>query len=512
MKQKKNHSFLSADDTVSMKGLSNGYASYLYGYPLVMMGITENLTQSIVQTASSGGAPINQLGKQKEFPSTEFSAVVLPSTSTLYVSAFMNLRKEPLILHLPDFGDRFFQMPILDGWSNVNPDSPSTRLGSTEGDYVIVGPSDNRDYSGDGRIVVKMDTDTAWMVGRVFTDASDKDLAFINESLYPSLTLTPWSKRNDADYQPDADLPLNPFIEKFGSPVVSLENMNAGVFFTKLAAMMNFNAPVLSRDEEMIKKLVEIGFTFDKDGVSFEYGKLSETDAKKFRKAPKKAKLQIQKNKAKLEEEVAKAKLYLDFPPIDHEVVETGWVFPREVELAEYKNNYKFRAKIARWAFGANPVQDVLYGYGRVKSEDGKDKFTVTFDTLPPASEDAFWSVTIYNSDGTLVYNTNAIDAGVEYNAIGIPYVQEHKPKLHNLGKSITLYLQSDAPEEGTPEFQNWLPTPNQPDSLGSKDFIVFLRIYIPELVLQKDGQPVVKDECYVPKRNWFPGSITKVK
>ena len=33
MKQKKNHSFLSEDDTVSMKGLSNEYASYLYGYP-----------------------------------------------------------------------------------------------------------------------------------------------------------------------------------------------------------------------------------------------------------------------------------------------------------------------------------------------------------------------------------------------------------------------------------------------------------------------------------------------
>jgi DNA sulfur modification protein DndE len=509
-KKKENHSFLSEGDKVSMKGLSNGFASYLYGYPLVMMGITENLTQSTLQTPSSGGAPINQLGKQKEFPSTEFSAVVLPSTSTLYVSAFMNLRKEPLILHLPDFGDRFFQMPILDGWSNVNPDSPSTRLGSPEGDYVIVGPNDNRDYSGDGRIVIKMDTDTAWMVGRVFTSATDKDLAYINENLYPNLTLTPWSKRNDANYQPDPNLPFNPYVEKFGSPVVSLENMNAGMFFTKLAAMMNYNAPVLSRDKKMIKKLVQIGFTFNENGVSFEYGKLSAADALKFKNFPKKAKQQIQKNKAKLEEEVKQAKAYLGLPPIDNEVVRTGWIFPREVELADFKDNYKYRAKIARWAFGANPVQDVLYGYGRVKSNDGKNKHTITFDTLPPTSPKAFWSVTIYNSDGTLVYNTNAIDEGVEYNAIGIPYVQAHKPYLHNDGKSITLYLQSEAPEEGTPEFQNWLPTPNQPDSLGSKDYIVFLRIYIPELVTVK-GKPIVRRGNYVPKHNWFPGSITKV-
>jgi DNA sulfur modification protein DndE len=348
------------------------------------------------------------------------------------------------------------------------------------------------------------------MGGRVFTDASDKDLAYINENLYPTLTLTPWSKRNDPDYQPPADLPFNPYVEKFGSPVVSLENMNGGMFFTKLAAMMNYNAPVLPRDQDMINKLIEIGFTFDDNGVSFEYGKLSDADAEKFKDEPKKAKLQIQKNKAQLEDEIEKAKVYLSFPPLTDEVVETGWIFPREVELAEYADNYKYRAKIARWAFGANPVQDVLYGYGRVNSDGGKNKHTVTFDTLPPAGENAFWSVTIYNADGTLVYNTNAVDMGVNYNAIGIPYVQEHKPLLDNDGKSITLYLQADAPEEEA-KFQNWLPTPNQPDSNGSKNYIVFLRIYIPVLETKKNGRPEVIDGNYIAKDNWFPGSITKV-
>ena len=490
MKRKKCHSFLSDEESLSMDKLPNGTAAYIYGYPLVMTGITEEVAISNIPTPSNGSATINQIGKQTEFPSVEFSAVVLPSTSTLYVSAFLNLRKEPMILHIPDFGDRFFQMPILDGWTNVNRASPSTRLGSLEGEFVLVGPNDPRDYSGGGRVVIKMDTDTAWMVGRVFTDASDKDLVYIRENLYPYLTLTPWSKRNDPDYKPPADLPIDPFIEMFGNPILSLQNMDAVTFFTKLAAMMNYNAPNLPRDKKIVKRLIKIGFTFDDGVVTF---KLRE------------------KHKDQLESEVAKAKAYLDLPPLSAEVFRTGWTFPTEVQLAEWGDNYKFRAKIARWAMGANPVQDVIYGYARVDSNHGKNKYTITFDSLPPAGSKAFWSVTIYNSDGSLVYNQAAIDAGVNYNAIGIPTVQEHKPILHNRGKSITLYLQSKVPKEGTVAFQNWLPTPSQRDSLGSKNFIVFLRIYIPQLETKVNGKPKVVDGKYIPKDNWFPGEIKKV-
>jgi hypothetical protein len=490
MSSQHKNSFLSGSDIPSLEKLPNGIAAYLYGYPLVITGVTEQRSTNSVATPSSGAAPINQFGKQLEFPSVEFAAVVLPSTSTLYNSAFLNLHKEPIILHLPDFGDRFFQMPILDGWTNVNPDSPSTRMESPEGEYVIVGPNDNRDYSGEGRMVIKMATETAWIVGRVFSDGTDKDLAYINEKLYPYLTLTPWSKRNDKDYQPPTDLPFDPFVALFSNPNVSIQEMNAATFFTKLAAMMNYNAPILPQDEKMVARLKEIGFSFD-DGVSFEYAKLSE------------------EAQANLEKEVEQAKKYLEVRPIDKEVITTGWSFPTEESLANYGDEYGYRAKIARWALGANPVPDVVYGYAKGDYLHGDNTYSLTFDTLPPVSSKAFWSVTIYNSDGTLVYNEEAEKAGVKYNAIGVPNVQDHTPFLTNDDTSITLHLQSMPPEDrNSPEFQNWLPIPLVEDSLGSKNFIVFLRMYIADLEIQEDGDYVIEKGHYVLKDNWFPGEI----
>ena len=155
----------------------DGVAAYIYGYPLVIFGITEQLSINTKPTSTSGSAPLNQFGKQTEFPDSSFTAVVLPSTSTLYASAFLNLTEEPIILHIPDFGDRYFVMPLLDGWTNVNPNSPGTRLGSQEGDYAIVGP----DYEGDPKefgdmTMLHMDTNSVWIIGRVFTHGTEEDL------------------------------------------------------------------------------------------------------------------------------------------------------------------------------------------------------------------------------------------------------------------------------------------------------------------------------------------------
>lgn len=180
------------DLTALVNQFGDGVAAYIYGYPLVIFGITEQLSANTKPSSTSGSAPLNQFGKQTEFPDSIFTAVVLPSTSTLYASAFLNLKKEPIILHLPDFGDRYFVMPLLDGWTNVNPDSPGTRLGSQEGDYVIVGP----DYEADpkefrGMTVLHMDTSSVWIIRRVFTHGTTKDLKYVKKKLYPKLTLTP---------------------------------------------------------------------------------------------------------------------------------------------------------------------------------------------------------------------------------------------------------------------------------------------------------------------------------
>jgi hypothetical protein len=44
------------------------------------------------------------------------------------------------VLHLPDANNRFYLMPILDGWTEVVGDPRTRTTGDKAGDYAITGP------------------------------------------------------------------------------------------------------------------------------------------------------------------------------------------------------------------------------------------------------------------------------------------------------------------------------------------------------------------------------------
>jgi hypothetical protein len=91
--------------------LVDGVLSYIYGYPLVMFGVTGRTATTVPNDMYKlGAAPLNQFGKESRLPDYTFTAVVLPSTSTLYASSFLNLCIEPVILHIPNMNGRFFIM------------------------------------------------------------------------------------------------------------------------------------------------------------------------------------------------------------------------------------------------------------------------------------------------------------------------------------------------------------------------------------------------------------------
>lgn len=175
--------------------------------------------------------------------------------------------------------------------------------------------------------------------------------------------------------------------------------------------------------------------------------------------------------------------------------------------LGDYGRQYVNRAEIARWALGANLVEEVVYGYA-IKDARGhwlrsESNYKLELDPLPPVSSQGFWSVTIYAANGTLVDNPEARDAGVSYSAIGLPFVQAHEGVLNENG-GMTLYFQAKAPEDReSVAFQNWIPTPPVPadseEATHENDFIVFLRMYIPEDAVMGDPP------------SWTPNGIVQV-
>ena len=120
---------------------------------------------------------------------SQFKDVVLPSTTTMYATGFFNLQKEPLILHIPAISsDRFFIVQLLDGWTNVNQQSPGSRLSSaTPGDYALVGSNRNGELPGGLAGVIHFDTDTVWQIMRVLTTGTTDDQSLVYNQIFKPL-------------------------------------------------------------------------------------------------------------------------------------------------------------------------------------------------------------------------------------------------------------------------------------------------------------------------------------
>jgi hypothetical protein len=195
-----------------------------------------------------------------------------------------------------------------------------------------------------------------------------------------------------------------------------------------------------------------------------------------------------------LQNAVTAARAFLNLAPTPP-ATSTQWTM--SLGVGTYGDNYLLRAEVAKDALGANNPIDAVYGYtqddGSGKLLDGSKNYKIHFALpgtnggIPPVNPKGFWSVTIYNTNGTLVANEVATHAGVNYNAIGIPFVQGHMAQF-NMDGSLDLYLQATPPAAGT-AFQNWLPTP------ATGGYIVFLRMYWPD-------QSVLSSQ-------WIPPAIT---
>src|SRR6185312_8026700 len=120
--------------------LKLGTDAYVYGYPLVTMEITKEVMTNAVKPEGTRG-PMGQFTNLREYPNASFRDVTAPNADTLYSVAWLDLSKEPYVLHIPDENKRYFLMPMLSGWTDVF-NVPGTRTtGDKAQDYILTGPN-----------------------------------------------------------------------------------------------------------------------------------------------------------------------------------------------------------------------------------------------------------------------------------------------------------------------------------------------------------------------------------
>jgi hypothetical protein len=62
---------------------------------------------------------MGQIVKLRQYPDASYRDVTAPNADTLNTTSFFDVGKEPYVLSVPDMKDRYFLLPLLDGWTNV---------------------------------------------------------------------------------------------------------------------------------------------------------------------------------------------------------------------------------------------------------------------------------------------------------------------------------------------------------------------------------------------------------
>ena len=96
-----------------------------------------------VAMAEGNRGPMGQLIKARKYPDASFRDVTAPNADTLYTTAWIDVANEPWVLSIPDMKDRYFLMPMLDGWTNVFQVPGKRTTGTGAQTYAITGPGWN---------------------------------------------------------------------------------------------------------------------------------------------------------------------------------------------------------------------------------------------------------------------------------------------------------------------------------------------------------------------------------
>jgi hypothetical protein len=410
--------------------------AYVYGYPLVTMEYTRRV---MTNTAEPKGthAPMGQFVRMRAYPDAKFRDVTAPNADTLYSTAWLDLSKEPYLLSLPDMGDRYFLMPMLDAWTNVF-EVPGTRTtGNKAQTYAVTGPG----WTGAlpaGVKELKAPTDLVWILGRTYCTGTPEDYKACH-AVMDRYDLRPLSAHGKAYTPPPGKVEAG--IDTKTAVREQVNRLDGASYFSLLARLMKDNPPAAA-DAPVVAKLARLGVV---PGKAFDAARLAPAVAKAVEQAPK----------------AGVARVMGHFKDAGSQ--ENGWTFTTKAGV--YGTDYLQRAFITAIGLGANRPQDAVYPTSEADAEGkkytGANRYVLHFDKgqTPPAN--AFWSVTMYDADYFFVDNP-----------LNRYTVSPRNALKYNPDGSLDIFIQHDSPGAGRES--NWLPAPRG-------EFVLMMRLYYPK-------------------------------
>ena len=386
--------------------------AYIYGYPLLEF-----------EKYRSGVTSLNTLTSFTTFARPDTVPIWRPNTDTLYSRAVLDLSNGPVVLSIPDMGNRYFSFQLNDPYTNVSGYIGSRATGSGPGVYAITW-SGGPQVTVDGAQVVTVPYPSMLLLGRTLAgDPADQQAAIALMNQY-TLTATGAS----------------------GTPPPTTPGLDGLAVLDAISAAMELNPPPAA-DAAALEAFRRIGV-----GVGTRV-----TDAHLGVLATLAADLAV-RVMAALGPGLAVATQYVS--AFQH----GGWATPA-ANIGNYGVDYLLRAGVSNVGPWANIPDEAIYSAGLLDSNllplNGLRSYEIHFapGQEPPAG--AFWSVTVYGPDGQLVAN--------RLNRYSISNSRPDELLRRPDGSIDIILSQTDPGDSGA----NWLPVP--PDW-----FTAYLRVYVP--------------------------------
>jgi hypothetical protein len=416
------------DDESDLEDVAEDAA--IWGLPLVQTG-------RYITLARAKGIKWNQLYLNQTL-ATPALRVPGPNVDTIYGFAWLDLSAGPVVLDVPDAGDRYYSFQFMDAYENTFAYVGRRATGTSAGTFVIAGP----DWDGSlptGAKRIDAPTNAVLVLTRTLVKGP-KDLPAA-QALQDAYTLSPL-----ANY---------PAGKKAGVVEANVLNIlpapdlggSAGEFFDELNSLVTLYPP---RGQELAEFRK---FSALRLGRGFSRNKKLSPNA-------------LQEALERALQRVKAAKVSED---------DDGWRV--NYHITNFIADPLLRAGVNQFGPGANIAEEALYFTASHDSDgqllDGSQRYSITFPKgqLPPV--DAFWSLILYGADFFLVdnpidrYSINDRTEGLQFDSDG----------------ALRIIIQHNLPANAA----NWLPAPAGP-------FKLILRTYQPgpELLARRYKAPYI--------------------
>ncbi len=428
--------------------------AYFWAWPMVNIYNRRLKFKDLPEPGLMGGfvpvAPLNHVCMLSDYIGPQERMVACPNQDVVYGAGSIGLDVEPVVLQVPDFGERFWVYQVVDLRSDSFADI-GKMYGTAPGFYLLVGPDWHGDVPAGITRVFRSSSKTGFVIPRVFLDDTPQDrqaiLPLINQiDMYPLSAFDGTPKQRDW-----ARVARFPADESQGNSGGEAQWVIPATFVDELPLVLDDASPL--------------------PGEQALYAEL---------RAVVEAARQNPELKRAMTDEVGKAEEDLVGPllqfrnyglPLPHH-----WTTQRNG--AAFGTDYYTRTAVAKSNIFVNKPNETKYFYQDLDDAgqrlEGSSRYTVTFPAgqLPPVQ--GFWSLTLYNQHH--FFSPNAI----ERYSVGT----KNKTLIANPDGSLTIYVQADAPSDPVQK-ANWLPAPE------GEAFSLYISAYWP--------QPAVTDGSWTP-------------